>query len=150
MKWLLAILTLFLSLNTSAQIRVDDVGDGWKSRVDSALELIKVYDPQKYNILTTYCDHIGYWNGNFSTTEGPSMILISTREMKAGNINNIAAVLVHESLHLYYLTSVVKIDEHAEEANCYAYELDFLYHIPDVEYWLIDHAKKQIKSYTKL
>lgn len=150
MRWLLAIFTTLLSLNTSAQIKVADVGDGWKNKVDSALELIKTYDPQKYTILTTYCDHVGYWNGSFSTTEGSSTIMISTREMRAGNVNNIAAILVHESLHLYYLKTNAKLDEYVEEVNCYTYELDFLLHIPNVEYWLVDHAKKQIKKYTKL
>jgi hypothetical protein len=148
MRWLLVLLTTLVSISLSAQPRVDDVGDGWKAKVDSAMNIIKVYDPQRYTTLINNCDQIHYWNGNFSTTEGFS-IMISTREMRAGNLNNIAAILVHESLHLLFKKQNCQLDPNNEEVSCYAYELDFLSHIPNVEPWLIDHAKTQIKIYSK-
>ncbi len=148
MRWLFVVLTCLISVNLSAQIKVDDVGDGWKAKVDSALSIIQQYDIQRYNLLVQNCNQVQYWNGNFSTTEGFS-IMISTREMRAGNINNIAAILVHESLHLYFKKGNCSLSPNDEEASCYAYELDFLNHIPNVEPWLIQHAKNQIKFYCK-
>ena len=44
MKQLLLCLSLFLSFNLFSQIRIDDVGDGWKQTVEQAINLIKQYD----------------------------------------------------------------------------------------------------------
>ena len=67
MKYTLLILLLFFSTNCFSQIKIDDVGDGWKIKVDSAISLIKLVDPDKYEQLKSVCKHVSYWNGNFST-----------------------------------------------------------------------------------
>jgi len=149
MKQLLLCLSLFLSVNLFGQIKVDDVGDGWKQTVEQALDLIKQYDTTRYNLLLEVCTHISYSTALFSTTERGNTILISQKDIQSKNINNIAAVLVHESLHLYFQRNGYKMTEHQEEFRCYIYEMQFLLLLPNVEPWLIEHAQKQIEFYSK-
>jgi hypothetical protein len=93
---------------------------------------------------------IGYWNESFSTTEGDTTILISTKDMNFNNIYNIAAILVHESMHLYIKQLYIKIPPNKEEVITYKYELDFLKKIPNVDQWLIDNCVKNIVHYSSL
>jgi hypothetical protein len=146
--WQLLILLMFWSSSFS-QVRIADVGDGWKNKVEQALDTIKKYDVQKYYLIMENCSNVAYWNGGFSTTEGDSTITISTREMKDGNIYNISAILVHESLHLYFQRHGYKMTEHQEEFRCYITEMQFLLLLPNVEPWLIEHAQGQIEFYSK-
>jgi len=149
MKQLLLCLSLLLSVNLFAQIKIDDVGDGWKQTVEQAIDLIKQYDTTRYNLLLEVCTHISYSTALFSTTESENTILISQKDIQSKNINNIAAVLVHESLHLYFQRNGYKMTEHQEEFRCYIYEMQFLLLLPNVEPWLIEHAQKQIEFYSK-
>jgi len=149
MKQLLLCLSLFLSVNLFGQIKVDDVGDGWKQTVEQAIDLIKQYDTTRYNLLLEVCTHISYSTALFSTTESENTILISQKDIQSKNINNIAAVLVHESLHLYFQRKGYKMTENQEEFRCYIYEMQFLLLIPNVEPWLLEHAQKQIEFYSK-
>jgi len=149
MKQLLLCLSLFLSVNLFGQIKVDDVGDGWKQTVEQAIDLIKQYDTTRYNLLLEVCTHISYSTAPFSTTESENTILISQKDIQSKNINNIAAVLVHESLHLYFQRKGYKMTENQEEFRCYVYEMQFLLLIPNVEPWLLEHAQKQIEFYSK-
>jgi hypothetical protein len=41
---------------------------------------------------------------------------------------------------------VFNLIESREEKLCYLYELDFLFHIPNVEPWLTQNAKNKIKQ----
>ncbi len=68
--------------------------------------------------------------------------------MNNTSINNIAAILVHESLHLFIKQMYTKLNPNKEETMCYAYELNFLQKIPNVEKWLIDNATTKIKYYS--
>jgi hypothetical protein len=149
MKQLLLCLSLFLSVNLFGQIKVDDVGDGWKQTVEQAIDLIKQYDTTRYNLLLEVCTHISYSTAPFSTTESENTILISQKDIQSKNVNNIAAVLVHESLHLYFQRKGYKMTENQEEFRCYVYEMQFLLLIPNVEPWLLEHAQKQIEFYSK-
>ena len=149
MKLLAKCLSIFFPFILSAQIKIDDVGDGWKNKVEQAIEVVKQYDPEKYTLLMENCDHISYSLLPFSTTENGTTILIAQKEIIAGNINDLAATLVHESLHLYFWKNHIILPENEEEILCYTYELELLFKIPDVEPWLIGHAKKQIEFYTK-
>lgn len=149
MKQLLLCLSLFLSFNLFSQIRIDDVGDGWKQTVEQAINLIKQYDTTRYNLLLEVCTHISYSTAPFSTTESGNTILISQNDIKSNNINNIAAVLVHESLHLYFQIHEYKMTEQQEEFRCYISEMQFLLLLPNVEPWLIEHAQNQIEFYSK-
>jgi hypothetical protein len=148
-KLLSGLLFLFITLHSFGQLRVTDVGDGWKEKVDSALKIIQTYDIEKYNVILETCTLIGYWNESFSTTEGDSVILISTKDINHASINNIAAILVHESMHLYIKQLYAKVSPNREETICYVYELNFLYKVPNVEIWLIENATNKIKYYSK-
>jgi hypothetical protein len=145
----IVILMLFTT-QLFSQIIIDDVGEGWKKNVIISLELIKKVDSVKYNIVEKYCKRIGFWNGKFSTTEGDNVILISKPDIQSGNINNLAAIIIHESKHLYYRNNNIILIEESEEILSYQYELDFLLKIPMVEEWLINHTYKMINHYQGL
>jgi len=148
MKQLAKCLSIFFPFIFSAQIKIDDVGDGWKNKVEQAIEVVKQYDPEKYTLLMENCEHISYSLLHFSTTESGNTILISQKEILKGNINDIAAILVHESLHLYLLKNRIKMAFNEEEILCYTYEIELLFKVPNVEPWLLSHAKAQIEFYT--
>jgi len=144
MKHLVVILLLLITNIVVGQVKIDDVGDGWVNKVNQALKLIKQIDSDKYNTLIEVCDHITFWNGNFSTTEDSHTIMISQADILRGSVNNVAAVLVHESRHLYFRKNGIKLKEIDEETMSYLYELQFLEKIPGVEQFLIDNAKRRI------
>jgi hypothetical protein len=77
------------------------------------------------------------------------MITIAVNDIKNPNIYNIAAILVHESMHLYIKQLYSKLDPNKEEALCYKYELNFLMKIPGVDPWLVSNAVKMIEYYEK-
>jgi hypothetical protein len=149
MRQLILIPLLFFSINLFGQIKIDDIGDNWKSRVDSALTLIKTYDSVKYGVINKYCKHITFWNGAFSTLENQETIMIAQRDMIGGSINNIAAAIVHESFHMYRWNNNLERGMNIEECLGYTYELEFLMKIPNVEPFLIEHAKEMIEFYKK-
>ena len=144
MKHFVVLLLLFINYNVIGQVKIDDVGDGWVNKVNQALKLIKQIDSEKYDTLIEVCDHITFWNGNYSTTEDSHTIMISQSDILRGSVNNVAAVLVHESRHLYFRKHGIKMKEIDEETMSYLYELQFLKKIPGVEQFLIDNAKKRI------
>ena len=144
MRFKNALILLLYPVITFSQIKVDDVASGWKDNIYLAIDIIKTYDIEKYNVLISECTHIGYWLGNYSTTEGNSSILIPKQVMESGSVNNLAATLVHESMHLQIAKlrkqSKITMSDGYEERLCYSYELNFLNKIPKVEPWLIKHA----------
>ena len=144
MKHLVVILLLLFNNNVVGQINIDNVGDGWVDKVKQALTLIKHVDSDKYDMLIDVCNHVTFWNGNFSTTENDHTIMISQSDIMRGSVNNVAAVLVHESRHLMFRKLGIKMSEIDEETMSYIYELDFLQKIPGVEPFLIENAKKRI------
>jgi hypothetical protein len=146
--WILLTL-LILSTYSFSQIRITDVGDGWKGKVEQALDTIQKYDKEKYYLIMETCKVVAYWNGGFATTESDSIITIPTKEMTNGNIYNIAAILVHESLHLYFITTKFNLKPNVEEVIAYQHELEFLKKVPCVDEWLVENAKNKIKFYSK-
>jgi hypothetical protein len=148
MKIYALLMGMFMFTSLFGQIKITDVGDGWKGKVEQALDTIKKYDTEKYKLVIESCMVIGYWNESFSTTEGDTTILISTKDMNFNNIYNIAAILVHESMHLYIKQLYIKIPPNKEEVITYKYELDFLKKIPNVDQWLIGNCIKQITYYS--
>ena len=142
----LLISLMFWSLSFS-QIQITDVGDGWKGKVQQALDTIQKYDTVKYNNLITVCNNIGYWNNTFATTEPPHTILIPTKEMNFGNIYNICAILIHESYHL--LIYGRNMDPNKEEYWAYSYELDFLLRVPNVDQWLLENATTKKQNFSQ-
>ena len=149
MRFIILLMLLF-SIQSFSQIVIDDVGEGWKKKVEESLEVIQKVDSSKYNVVIKQCKRIGFWNNKFSTTEGNDVILISKQDIQSGNINNLSAIIIHESKHLYYRNNNIFLDERVEEILCYQYELDFLKKIPLVEDWLIRHCENMIKYYRNL
>jgi hypothetical protein len=137
---------MFWSYSIS-QINIADVGDGWKGKVQQALDTIQKYDTVKYNNIITKCNNIGYWNNTFATTEPPNTILIPTSEMNFGNIYNICAILIHESYHL--LIYGRNMNPNQEEYWAYSYELDFLMKIPNVDGWIIQNAQTKKETFSQ-
>ena len=148
MKWLVLIL-FNIPIFGYSQIKIDDVGDNWRLRVDSALQIVKKYDTTNYNVILKYCKNVSFWNGSFSTVEDSQTILITQKDMKHSSINNIAAILVHESTHLKIMNQKLRYTLIEEEIFCYHTELEFLRRIPNVEDWLINNTKKMILYYER-
>ena len=128
---------------------IDDVGDNWKLRVDSALQVVKKYDSINYGKILTNCKKVSFWTGSFSTVEDSQTILITQKDMKHSSVNNIAAILVHESTHLKIMNQKLRYTLIEEEIFCYHTELEFLRRIPNVEDWLINNTKKMILYYER-
>jgi hypothetical protein len=146
-KRLLVLLIILSSTNLFGQIKIAPVEFIWVKRVDSALNIIKTHDKNVYDTLTKYCTNIGFWNGKFSTVEGVNEIVITKNDVTNGPINNLAAVIVHESKHLQYVNNNITVTIHVEEIDCFTYEKIFLLKIPNVELWLIENAEKEIKRF---
>ena len=135
------------------QIQVDKAGDGWDQKIDSAISLIRETDPDKYSLLESNCSKVSFWVSEFSsneiTPEEKGIIYISTKEIGLNSINNLAAVLVHESLHLYLSRKGATFPVEKEENYCYKYELEFIRKLPNPEPWLVQHTQEQIKNTQK-
>jgi len=144
----LLLLDFVYILDTKAQITIDDM-NGWKPKVESAIQLIQQTDIAKYNTVMKNCKHIGYWAGSTSTIEDSTTILISNIDMKNGSVNDIAAAIVHESKHLYYINTKSVLEINTEEISAYQYELEFINQIPNVEPYLIQHCLQLIAVLTE-
>ena len=129
------------------QINIQDVGDGWKNKVDSAIALIKKTDTLSYQILMENCKDVEFIIGKYSTTKPPYTIAITTKDMSLNSINNIAAVLIHESYHLFIYNNKIIYSQNEEEAVCYEKEYEFLCKLPDVEDWLFLNAMNNVILY---
>jgi hypothetical protein len=135
--------------NLFSQVVIDDAGDNWKPKIETAIQLIETYDYDKYLKLTQVCNRISYWNGKYSTTEGIGTIIISSIEMRDTSIQNIAAVIIHESYHLMKINDKDK-NEYLEEYDAYIYELDFLSRLPNPNKNLLEHCIKMALYYLEL
>ena len=76
--WIVSIL-LILSSYSFSQIKITDVGDGWKGKVEQALDTIQKYDIEKYYLIMETCKVVAFWNGGFSTIESDSIITIPSK-----------------------------------------------------------------------
>jgi hypothetical protein len=150
MRKILLALMLMLSVSAKSQIVIDQAGDDWQSLADSALRLIKTNSPYYYNNVVQSCDTISFFNANFSSNCGAKdtkgTIFISANDVRLG-IQNIAAVIVHESIHLRITQQGIHMWYRNEERLCYTYELNFLHKLEKPEKWLIEHAETQIEKY---
>ena len=135
-----------------AQIKVDKAGDGWDLQVDSALNLIKTVDAEKYLLVENVCQEISFWINTFSSSsyqDGNGLIYISTEVIRLNSINNLAITIVHESMHLRLRQKGVTLSQKEEENLCYRYELEFinkLIQFTDVEPWVINHTQRMIND----
>ena len=143
----LFLLLLLIPFTSSGQIRIDKAGDGWDLKIDSALTVIKQTDPQKFQLLDSVCQEVSFWISDFSSNElveNKGRIYVSVKDVRLG-INNLACVLVHESLHLYFLRRGVQMTPAEEENYCYKYELEFIQKLTNPEPWLKANALKHIQ-----
>ena len=143
----LLLLLLLIPFTSSGQIRIDKAGDGWDLKIDSALTVIKQTDPQKFQLLDSVCQEVSFWISDFSSNElveNKGRIYVSVKDVRLG-INNLACVLVHESLHLYFLRKGVQMTPAEEENYCYRYELEFIQKLKNPEPWLKENALKHIQ-----
>jgi len=148
MRILLFILAL-LPTFTYGQIKIDKGGDGWDLKIDSAIHLVEKTDTNYYKTLLKYCDHIEIWNGPYSTIYSNSIkgtIVISVSDIKLNSLNNLAAILVHESAHIGFRNAGNKLSEEEEERFCYSYELVFIKKLPNLEAWLLEHTLRMSKQ----
>ena len=150
---LLFTLTSFITSFSSSQIRIDKAGDGWDKKIDSALTLIQKIDIKKYQLIDSVCNRVEFWSSGFSSNDGSygnkGTILVAVKDVKLNSINNLAVVLVHESLHLHVLQKGYIIIPEQEEVWCYRYELDFIDKLPNPEPWLKQHAITQLTNIQK-
>jgi len=153
MKGLFLTSLLLIANLAYAQIKVDKAGDGWDQKIDSALQLIKKTDIEKYQLLDSVCERVEFWSSGFSSNEGSygnkGTILVAIKDVQLNSINNLAVVLVHESLHLHVLQKGYIIIPEQEEAWCYRYELDFIDKLDNPEPWLKQHAITQLTNIQK-
>jgi hypothetical protein len=146
---LLFLITFLTVSPIFGQIKVDKAGDGWDLKIDSAITLIKSTDSLKYDLLNSICSNVSFWISDFSSCDmegDKGRIYISARDIKLNSINNLAAVLVHESLHLYIQKNKVVLEPKKEENYCYKYEMSFVNKLPNAEPWLKLHIKEQIEN----
>lgn len=143
----LFLLLLLIPFTSLGQIRIDKAGDGWDLKIDSALTVIKQTDPQKFQLLDSVCQEVSFWISDFSSNElveNKGRIYVSVKDARLG-INNLACVLVHESLHLYFLRRGVQLTPAEEENYCYRYELEFIQKLTNPEPWLKANVLKHIQ-----
>jgi hypothetical protein len=149
MRGLLVNLLLFLAVPCFGQMKIDKAGDGWDLKVDSAIQLIKRVDIAKYKLLDTNCHQVSFMISPYSSClleNGLGHIYIAVDDIKLNSINNIAVVLIHESLHLYIAKLGIALIPEKEETFCYMYELSFISKLENPEPWLTEHAINNIKK----
>jgi hypothetical protein len=148
MKTLFAIILFLINYHSYSQIKIDNVGDDWVKKVEISLSIIEKYDPENYKLLNEICERITYSNSKFSSIEFNNTITLSQTELFKYNSNNVASSIIHELRHLLFKKYPEKITYNEEEVICYKYEYEFLTKIPNVEPWLLSHAKKMISFYS--
>jgi hypothetical protein len=139
-----------ISSSVFGQIKIPDAGDGWKAKVDSAVQLIKETDTAVYRMLIENCKEVEFILAPYSTTQPPHIIAISVNDMKLNSVNNIAAVLVHESYHLFIFAHLDIENVNAEEFVCYLMEYNFLCKLTYVEDWLFKNTINKLLWYESL
>ena len=92
----------------SHPIYVSKAGDGWDLKIDSAITLIKNIDSVKYSRLLHVCTNVDFWAGKFSSNDGDKTILVSVNDIKLNSVNNLAAILIHESIYEQFKTEFIK------------------------------------------
>lgn len=143
-------LLMFMSVSSFSQIKIPDVGDGWKNKVETALELVRKTDSVSYQVILDNCKEIEYIVGDRSTCKLPNTIAINTKDFALGSVNNIAAILIHESHHLLYYNQRLRFEPDLEEYLCYLREYEFLCKLPDTEDWLFKNCINSLLYYRSL
>lgn len=146
MKHLLFLTLLLFTTPIFSQIKVEDVGDGWKNKIELALELIKKTDSNYYSHVINNCKHIGFWSGKYSTNEDSS-IYMTKYDFEMNSIQNLACIIVHESKHIELSKNKIVLSEKEEECICYTYEKEFLFKVEVPERRLLENVFYRLESF---
>ena len=146
MKHLLFLTLLLFTTPIFSQIKVEDVGDGWKNKIELALELIKKTDSNYYSHVINNCKHIGFWSGKYSTNEDSS-IYMTKYDFEINSIQNLACIIVHESKHIELSKNKIVLSEKEEECICYTYEKEFLFKVEVPERRLLENVFYRLESF---
>jgi hypothetical protein len=138
MFWFLT--TLLIPLKIFGQIQIDQVGDNWKPQVEEALSLIKTTDTNTFKFVNKHCKKISFWNGEFSTVEGSSTVIIAKGDMQLGSVENLACIIVHESKHLEIIQLGLQFPLQYEECICYLWEMDFIEKMKGEPEWVRENC----------
>lgn len=149
-KLLLTLILLAVTAVSDAQIVIDQAGDNWRAKVDSAVSLIKLAPSFYHQALIESCDSVAFFTANFSSCSGglgqKGTIFVSTKDVKLG-IQNIAAVLIHESLHLNLQMKGISLPPNKEEHLAYMFEWQFLMNLPGADPALIKYAENRMLQF---
>ena len=147
MRFLLIILCLFAFNSAYSQIVLPVTASQYVKTIDSAITLIQKTDTNAYKQLDLMVDSIDMWLGSFSSCDY-GWIFISRDDILLG-VQNVAAVLVHESQHIWIWENEIKLNHGQEEVVCYQYELNFLNKVPNCDWRLKKHAIQNIKIFSQ-
>ena len=142
------ILCLLLSNTVYSQIVLPVTASEYQKTIEDAITLIKKTDTNVYNRLDLMVDTIDMWLGAFSSCDY-GWIFISRDDILLG-VQNVAAVLVHESQHIWIWEHNIKLNHGQEEVVCYQYELNFLNKVPNCDWRLKKHAIQNIKIFSEV
>ena len=148
MRFFLLLLVMFM---LPKNLKCQEITKQDLARIDSAKALINRIGEPFSSSLSKHCNHITTWGGAYASCYAdpgkPGTIYLTEEEIKFGDIHNIAAALVHESLHLEFFYEDIHPIE--EEKICYEYEMEFLLKVPNIDPWLLDNALKMIIFYSR-
>jgi hypothetical protein len=118
MRNVITLALLFLSINASSQIIIADEDEILRSRVDSALSIIETSDPN--------CDKIDFSDYATPISLSNGVVIIPVKMINESSVNEIAGIIVNQSMHLFFINYLIEMDKHLEDITCSAYEIDFL------------------------
>ena len=131
MRNVITLALLFLTINASTQIIIADEDEILRSRVDSALSIIETSDPSRYSLLLENCDKIDFSDYATPISLSNGVVIIPVEMINESTVNEIAGIIVNQSMHLFFINYVIEMDKHLEDITCSAYEIDFLLKIRD-------------------
>lgn len=130
---------LAISLNAGSQIVISGINGRLEDKVNSAISLVEKTDSSMYNMLLDNCNKIDFWDSDSIASLSNGAILIPVKDLEQGSIEDISAILIKESMRLFFLNSMVDMDDNLEDVVCYAYELDFRRKLKESQY--LDNKK---------
>jgi hypothetical protein len=150
MRFFILSISLIIWLDLTSQIKIDQAGDNWSLKIDSALMLIKESSLDHHILVLENCKQISFFNSRYSSNSGKykekGTIFISSGDIEFG-IQNLAMVIVHESLHLMYTRKAIIISPEEEELSCYYFELQLLNKFKNPDPFLRSHCLSMIDRF---
>jgi hypothetical protein len=116
---------LSISLNAGSQIVISGTNGKLEDKVNSAISLVEETDSSMYNILLDNCNKIDFWDSDSIMSFSNGAILIPVKELEQGSIEDLSAILIKESMRLFFINSMVDMEDNLEDVICYTYELDY-------------------------